>query len=204
MTGGLQRRYDTHTSPYNAYLTIPQLQSPSIASQIVIEVLWGTHVVPPLGGLTVLQSCDIHNDIGTTLYFLQCLHVSCCVLDENMLSYTTRRLHYWLISYAKAMKLSYYHNSWGEPERAHIDHDNGPARGIMVSIYLSFYHLPRVCHTLVSEICVHPEMLHVFRYIDVLTCVIYNWHSTELNSKDNWMSYSSWLMSAVKIIDEDR
>ena len=34
------------------------------------------------------------------------------------------------------------------------------------------YH--RVCHTLVPEIHVRPEMLHVFWYIDVLTCVIYN------------------------------
>ena len=32
----------------------------------------------------------------------------------------------------------------------------------------------RVCHTLVPEICVCPEMLCVFQYIDVLTCVIYN------------------------------
>ena len=34
--------------------------------------------------------------------------------------------------------------------------------------------LLRVCRTLVPEIRVHPEMLRVFRYIDVLTCVIYN------------------------------
>ena len=31
-----------------------------------------------------------------------------------------------------------------------------------------------VCHTLVPEICVCPKMLHVFWYIDVLTCVIHN------------------------------
>ena len=69
------------------------------------------------------------------------------------------------------------------PSKPHIDHDNGPHagnNGIYVSIYLSMYHLPRVCRTLVPEIRVHPEMLHVFRYIDVLTCVIYNcMHSTE-------------------------
>ena len=36
------------------------------------------------------------------------------------------------------------------------------------------YHLPRICRTLVPEIRVCPEMLRVFRYIDVLTCVNYN------------------------------
>ena len=45
------------------------------------------------------------------------------------------------------------------------------------------YHLPCVCCTLVSEIRVRPEMLHVIQYIDVLTCVIYNcMHSTEQQS----------------------
>ena len=38
---------------------------------------------------------------------------------------------------------------------------------IMVCIYV-------VCCTLVSEIRVSPEMLRVFQYIEVLTCVIYN------------------------------
>ena len=38
------------------------------------------------------------------------------------------------------------------------------------------YHLPRVCCTLVPKICVHPEMLRVFRYIDMLMCVIYALH----------------------------
>ena len=50
------------------------------------------------------------------------------------------------------------------------------------------YHLPRICCTLVPKIRVCPEILHVFRYIDVLMCVIYNcMHSTEqqLNSKDD-------------------
>ena len=41
-------------------------------------------------------------------------------------------------------------------------------------IYLCLYHLPHVCRTLVPEICVRPEMLCAFRWIDVLTCVIYN------------------------------
>ena len=40
-------------------------------------------------------------------------------------------------------------------------------------MYPFMYHLPRVCPTLVPEICVRPEMLCVFRYIDVLMCVIF-------------------------------
>ena len=36
------------------------------------------------------------------------------------------------------------------------------------------YHLPRVCRTLVPKIQVRPEMLRVFQYIDMHTCVIYN------------------------------
>ena len=61
------------------------------------------------------------------------------------------------------------------------------------------YHLPHICCTLVPEIRVHPKMLCVFRYIDVLTCVIYNcMHSTEQQGR------LELLMSAVKIIDEDR
>ena len=43
------------------------------------------------------------------------------------------------------------------------------------------YHLPRVCHTLVPEICVRPKILHIFQYIDVLMCVIYT-ACTQLNS----------------------
>ena len=54
----------------------------------------------------------------------------------------------------------------------------------MYMVYLCLYHLPRVCHTLVPEIHVHPEMLCVLRYIDVLTCVLCSY--TLLNSKDNW------------------
>ena len=66
---------------------------------------------------------------------------------------------------------------------------------LAVSIYVCIIY-PAFC-ALVSEICICPEMLHVFRYTDVLTCVIYN--CTRLNSRDDWSSDSS----AVKIIDED-
>ena len=72
-----------------------------------------------------------------------------------------------------------------------------PARGIMLSIYVSMYHLPRVCRTLVPEIHVRPEILHVFRYIDMLTCVIYN-------SPMKQQGRLVLLMSTVKIIDKDR
>ena len=65
-------------------------------------------------------------------------------------------------------------------------------------MYLCMYHLPHVCRTLVPRIRVCPEMLRVFRYIDVLTCVIYNCRSTEQQGQ------LQLLMSAVKIIDEDR
>ena len=66
-------------------------------------------------------------------------------------------------------------------------------------LYLCMYHLPRICCTLVPEIYVRREMLRVFRYIDVLMCVIYNcMHSTEHQGR------LELLMSAVKIIDEDR
>ena len=78
-----------------------------------------------------------------------------------------------------------------------------PAREIMVCIYLfmsvSIDHLSHVCPTLVPKIRVRPEMLCVFRYIDVLTCVIYNcMHSTK---QQGWLEL---LVSAVKIIDKDR
>ena len=73
--------------------------------------------------------------------------------------------------------------SLGEP---HIDRDNSSrmqkwylCQYLHVFIYLSMYHLPCVCHTLVPKIRVHPEMLHVFRYIDVLMCLM-------MNSKDDW------------------
>ena len=63
-----------------------------------------------------------------------------------------------------------------------IDCDNGPhARNN--GIYVSMYHLPRICHTLVPKIHVRPEMLRVFRYIDMLTCVIYS--LTEQYSNSN-------------------
>ena len=60
------------------------------------------------------------------------------------------------------------------------------------------YHLPRVCRTLVPEIRVRPEMLCVFQYIDVLTCVIYN--CTRLNGQERL----ELLVSAMNNIDEDR
>ena len=76
---------------------------------------------------------------------------------------------------------------------------NGPCaqnNGIYVSIsiYLSIY----VSFTLHFPHPGCPEMLHVFWYIDVLTCMIYN--CTQLNSKKEW-SYS---LSAMKIVDKDR
>ena len=93
--------------------------------------------------------------------------------------------------------------NWGEPEQAaHLSWQQAHARnnGIYVSIFLCLYHLPRVCHTLVPEIRLRPEMLRVFQYIDVLTCVIYNcMHSTEQQGR-----LVELLVSAVKIIDEDR
>ena len=52
-------------------------------------------------------------------------------------------------------------------------------------MYLCLYHLPHVYCTLVPEICVCPDKLHVFRYIYMLTCVIYN--CIRLNSKVDWM-----------------
>ena len=67
-----------------------------------------------------------------------------------------------------------------------------PARGIMVSIF----HLPCVCRTLVPEIRIRSEMLRVFRYIDMLTCMVY---SCQLSIDDD-RSYS---LSAMKISNED-
>ena len=53
-------------------------------------------------------------------------------------------------------------NYWGEPEQAHIDHDNGP---IVCMYVVSLTHL-FVVHLFLRS--VHPpEMLRVFRYIDV-------------------------------------
>ena len=75
--------------------------------------------------------------------------------------------------------------------KPHVDYDNGPRtqnNGISVSVY----HLPQVCHTLVPEIHVRPEMLRVFRHIEVLMCVIYN--LTEQQGRS----------SAMKTINEDR
>ena len=53
-----------------------------------------------------------------------------------------------------------------------IDRDNGLRAQNNLSIHLCIIY-PSVCRTLVPEIRVHPEMLRVFQYIDVLTYVIY-------------------------------
>ena len=49
----------------------------------------------------------------------------------------------------------------------HIDHDNGPHVQIMVCLY----HLSHFCYTLVPEIYVRPEILCVFRYINLSNSV---------------------------------
>ena len=92
-----------------------------------------------------------------------------------------------------------YNNYWSKPEQVQVNRPCAQNNGIYVSIsthlsiYLSMYHLPCIFHTLGC-----PEMLRVFLYIDMLTCMIYI--CTQLNSKDDW-SYS---LSAMKIIDKDR
>ena len=53
-----------------------------------------------------------------------------------------------------------------------IDRDNSLRAQNNLSIHLCIIY-PSICRTLVPEICVRPEMLCVFRYIDVLMCVIY-------------------------------
>ena len=66
----------------------------------------------------------------------------------------------------------------------HIDHDNGPrAWNNGMSVSTCMYHLPHICHTLHGsrDPCTPP---HVFWYMEVPTCVIYN-NTTWLNSKDN-------------------
>ena len=64
-----------------------------------------------------------------------------------------------------------------------------PAGGIMVCLY----HLPNICRTLVPKIRVRPEILCVFRYIVMLTYVIYMYNCTQ---QEDW-SYSclSWRLS---------
>ena len=59
------------------------------------------------------------------------------------------------------------------------------------SLKYLWYHLPRICRTLVPEIYLRPEMLHVFRYIDVLMCLINK-------------CMLIYMLSAVKTINEDR
>ena len=57
-------------------------------------------------------------------------------------------------------------------------HTTAHARGKLVCFLL----FTRVCRTLVPEIRVRPDILRVFRYIDVLelTCVIYNCMYSEI------------------------
>ena len=45
-------------------------------------------------------------------------------------------------------------------------------RGVIVFENHSMYHLPRICHTHVPKIRVCPDMIHVFQYINMLTCEI--------------------------------
>ena len=46
--------------------------------------------------------------------------------------------------------------------------------GMYVSIYMYLCIIYPAFVTLVPEICARPEMLCVFRYINILMCVIYN------------------------------
>ena len=64
-----------------------------------------------------------------------------------------------------------WYSYWGKP---HIDRDSSPHMYICIYVSNILPILPHVFHTLVLEIHVHPEMLRIFWYIDVLTCVIYN------------------------------
>ena len=57
---------------------------------------------------------------------------------------------------------------WASLSEPHIDCDSSPC------MYVCIYIFNRTCRTLVPEICVCPEILCVFQYIDVLTCMIYN------------------------------
>ena len=78
--------------------------------------------------------------------------------------------------------------------------NNGLYLFIYLSIYLCcicMYHLYTL--HLVPEICVCPEMLRVFWYIDVLTCMVYN--CMQLTEQQGRLEL---LVSAVIFIDEDR
>ena len=48
--------------------------------------------------------------------------------------------------------------------KPHIDHDNGLRARNNGMYYVSMYHLPHVCRTLVPEIRVRPEILHISQY----------------------------------------
>ena len=68
------------------------------------------------------------------------------------------------------------------------------------------YYLPCICRTLVPKIRVRPEILRIFRYIDMLTCVIYNFMHSTVNKQQERLElqFTHVSDSAVKIIDEDR
>ena len=92
-----------------------------------------------------------------------------------------------LVKFCRLMAL---HDLIGESlSEPHIDHDNDPSarnNGIYVSIYLSMF------------VSFTPSLV---QYIDVLTCVIYNCTRLNLQPRSRTMEL---LMSAVKIINEDR
>ena len=56
--------------------------------------------------------------------------------------------------------------------KPNIDCDNGPCVQNNLSIYLSIYLFMHHI-ILVPDICVYPELICVFWYIDVLVCIIY-------------------------------
>ena len=81
----------------------------------------------------------------------------------------------------------------------HIDLDNSP-HAWKNGVYVSMYHLLPIWRILAPKIRVCHEMLRVFRYINVLTCVIYNcMHSTEQQG----LLELHVLVSAVIFIDKD-
>ena len=94
-------------------------------------------------------------EIGQIFHFLNFWF--CLSHDEEVRLVRTKQTFFKSLLYIIRASLS-------EP---HIDHDNGPRVGNN-GIYVSVYHLPCVCCTLVPDIHVCPEMLHVFRYIDVV------------------------------------
>ena len=61
------------------------------------------------------------------------------------------------------------------------------------------YHLPCICRTLVPKICVCPDILCVFQYIDMLTCVV----TTTYNSTEQ-QGQLELLTFAMISINKDR